>query len=249
MKISVLSCSLVLGLAAVPGAALAQDTAPPADATPAKDSAAPEHEDPISVDLTLSGVTDYRFRGLSLSDRDPAFQPSITVTHTATGIYLSAWGSNIASNGGADIEIDLTAGINREIKGFNAGALVVYYLYPGAGGDNYVELQGTVSHKVGPATIGGLVAWAPKQSNIGNVSNIYGQINGSVPLGKSPLTLIGSFGIEDGAFDIDNKKDWSIGLGASVKGFNLNLAYVDTAHTGGDPNGSATVVFTLARTF
>ena len=53
----------------------------------------------FSIDLSLGAVSDYRFRGISLSNKDPAFQPSVTVTHKS-GAYASVWGSNIADNGG-----------------------------------------------------------------------------------------------------------------------------------------------------
>jgi uncharacterized protein (TIGR02001 family) len=214
----------------------------------AQDAATAEKTDPVSVDLNLAVVSDYRFRGISLSNKDPAFQPSITVTHES-GFYASVWGSNIADNGGDKVEIDLTAGFSKEVGGFNLGALAVYYLYPGAGDTNYVEFQASANHAVGPGTVGVLVAYAPKQANIGDVDNIYAAVNGSLPIPKTPLTLVGSFGIEDGAFGSDNKKDWSLGVNASIKGFTLGASYVDTSHTGGNPLGSSTVVVSLSKTF
>jgi uncharacterized protein (TIGR02001 family) len=230
-----------LVLAATP--ALAQDTTAPV-AAPAGEAA----EKPFSFDLTLYGATDYRFRGLSLSDKDPAFQPSITVTHKS-GIYASVWGSNIASNGGDNIEIDLTAGISKDVgNGITAGVLAVYYLYPGASGDNYVEFQSSLSKTLGPVKVGVSAAYAPKQSNIGDLDNVYVALNGSVGIPSTPLTLNASVGYEDGAFG-DKKKDWSLGVSAEVKGFTLGLSYIDTAHTNSDPLGKATAVFSLSRTF
>lgn len=207
-----------------------------------------EATDPVSIDFTLSAVSDYRFRGLSLSNKDPAFQPSITVTHES-GFYASVWGSNIADNGGDKVEVDLTVGVSKEIGGFTAGALAVYYLYPGAGDTNYVELQASASHGVGPGTIGVLFAYAPKQANIGDVSNTYIAVNGSLPIPSTPLTLTGSFGIEDGAFGNDNKNDWSVGVTAEIKGFTVGASYVDSARTGGNPLGSAAAVFSISKTF
>ena len=214
----------------------------------AQTEAAPEPKDPISVDVTLSGVSDYRFRGLSLSNKDPAFQPSITVTHKS-GIYASVWGSNIADNGGDSVEVDLTAGINREIGGFDTGAYVIYYLYPGASDTNYFELQASASHAVGPGKLGVQVIYAPKQANIGDTSNIYIAVNGSVPIPSTPLSLAGSFGVENGAFGNDHKLDWSLGVTADVLGFTVGASYVDTSHTGGNPLGDATAVLSISRTF
>lgn len=207
-----------------------------------------EATDPVSIDFTLSAVSDYRFRGLSLSNKDPAFQPSITVTHES-GFYASVWGSNIADNGGDKVEVDLTVGVSKEIGGFTAGALAVYYVYPGASDTNYVELQASASHGIGPGTIGVLFAYAPKQANIGDVSNTYIAVNGSLPIPSTPLTLTGSFGIEDGAFGADNKNDWSVGISADIKGFTVGASYVDTSRTGGNPLGSAAAVFSISKTF
>ena len=68
-----------------------------------------EAEGPVSVDVTLAVVSDYRFRGVSLSDKDIAVQPGITVSHES-GIYVGAWASNIAENAGSDLELDIFAG-------------------------------------------------------------------------------------------------------------------------------------------
>jgi uncharacterized protein (TIGR02001 family) len=246
--------ALSIALAATP--AIAQSASPQTvpDAAAATDPVAspsgpPAATDPISVDFVLAGYSDYRFRGLSLSNKDAAFQPSLTITHQS-GVYVSAWGSNIAANGGANIEVDLTLGISHQVgSGFNAGAFVVYYFYPGATSTDYFEIQAGTSHAVGPGTVGFAVTYAPKQASIGDVSNIYVAANGSVPIPATPLTLTGSFGIENGAFGNHNKLDWSIGVTAAVKGFTLGASYIDTSHTGRNPLGSPTAVLSISRTF
>jgi uncharacterized protein (TIGR02001 family) len=206
-----------------------------------------EASGPIDVEFTLAGVSDYRFRGLSLSDKDPAFQPSMTITHES-GLYASVWGSNIAANSGDDIEVDLTAGYSKEVGDYTVDVGAVYYAYPGASSLNYVDILGSVSSKVGPGTVKLFAAYAPKQKHIGSEDNFYWGTSGELPLGDSPVTLVGSIGVENGAFG-DHKVDWSAGLNADVKGFTLGASYVDTARTGGDPLGKAGVVFSLSKTF
>src|SRR3546814_14373617 len=48
--------------------------------------------------LTLSGgiavTSDYRFRGISLSNEKVAVQPTLTVSHES-GLYAGAWGSSL----------------------------------------------------------------------------------------------------------------------------------------------------------
>lgn len=202
----------------------------------------------IDVEVTLAGVSDYRFRGLSLSGIDPAFQPEIVVTHES-GIYGSIWGSNVADNGGDDIEIDLVAGFAHDIGNVTVDVNATYYLYPGAGSTNYIEFIGNVSTPVGPGTVGLTVAYAPSQSHIGNVDNIYVNLDGSIPIGGTPLSLTGSIGFEDGAFG-DNKKDWSLGVTADVGGFTLGAAYVDTSNARNFGRiAKAGAVFSISRTF
>ena len=202
----------------------------------------------IEVEVTLAGVSDYRFRGLSLSGIDPAFQPAIVVTHES-GIYGSIWGSNVSDNGGDNIEVDLVAGIARDIGKVTVNVNATYYLYPGAGSTNYVEFIGKVSTPVGPGTVGLTVAYAPSQSHIGSQDNVYVALDGSVPIGGTPFSLTGSFGFEDGAFG-SKKKDWSLGVTADVAGFTLGAAYVDTAHAQDFGRiAKAGAVFSISRTF
>jgi uncharacterized protein (TIGR02001 family) len=191
---------------------------------------AEESSGPIDIEFTLDLVNDYRFRGLSLSDKDFAVQPGITLSHES-GLYASVWGSNITPNGGDDIEIDLVAGFSFEAGPLTIDANATYYVYPGAGIFNYVEFITRTSTAVGKGEMGLTVAYAPSQANIGSTDNFYVALDGSFPIGDTPLSIDGSFGFEDGAFG-DNKKDWSLGVTGTFGAFSLGVAYVDTAHAG-----------------
>ncbi len=83
-------------------------------------------------------VSDYRFRGISQTDKRFALQGSVTLAHEF-GFYTSVWGSSIDDYvaGGSDVELDLIAGYRRTLGGttVDAGALYYYY-YPGLGGGN-----------------------------------------------------------------------------------------------------------------
>lgn len=121
-------------------------------------------------DITVSGggtlVTDYRFRGISQSNRRPAIQGTFTASH-ASGLYGTVWGSSvddyIADN---SAEIDFVAGYKTTTSGgttLDAG--VTYYYYPDSTFQNsdFAEFYGSVSHTLGP--VAGKVAafYAPKQ--------------------------------------------------------------------------------------
>ena len=217
----------------------------------ADDTAAAEEEEepakPFTFELDLTVVSDYRFRGISLSDNDPAFQPSFTISHQS-GLYASVWGSNVADNGGDDIEVDLIAGYAATLGTFDVDVNATYYLYPGADDLDYWEFIGTVSHAVGPATIGAVFAYTPKQGDTMPKRGIYYGINGEYPIGETGVALTASYAIEDNAF-YDNKRDWSLGFSADVLGFSLGAAYVGTSHTGGDPLGDDAIVLSLGRAF
>ncbi len=216
-----------------------------AAATPA--FAQEEETKPLDIEFTLAAVSDYRFRGLSLSDKDPAFQPELTVSHES-GLYVTLWGTNIADNGGDDVEVDVTAGWAGKAGALNLDIGAIYYLYPGASGDNYIEILGSVGTDVGKGSVALNLGYAPSQRHIGNQDNIYVAVSGEYPLGETGLTLNGSFGIEDGAFG-DNKKDWSLGLDYDLAGLTVGVKYIDTAHTFGDPMGKGTAVLSISKTF
>lgn len=227
--------ALVLGLCVAGPAAAADD--PRLEAAPLWD-----------VEAAIDVVSDYRYRGLSLSGKRPAFQPSLTVTHRS-GIYADFWASNYDTEGGSDLELDFKAGVTRPLGPFELDLSASLYVYPGVPGSTYVELDARAALPLGEdGELGLAYGWAPPQDNTGGISNHYAGIDASVPLAGTALTLTGSFGYEDGAFAA-GKLDWSIGLGASVEGFDLNLAYVDTARSGGDPLGDATAVLTVSRSF
>lgn len=109
-------CALTLALLAGCGGALG------ADAVPA----------PWSARATL--VSDYRYRGVSQSWREPALQAELQYEH-ASGGYAGAWASQVSPNvyPGARVEVDLYAGYGRGLArdlGIDAG--LVRYAHPGA---------------------------------------------------------------------------------------------------------------------
>ncbi|MFD1766575.1 TorF family putative porin [Sphingorhabdus buctiana] len=211
----------------------------------AQDEAAEEAEGPFTVSGGIAVVSDYRFRGVSLSDKDFAVQPTLTVSHES-GFYVGVWGSNIAENPGEDIEVDLYAGFaGGDTVTYDLG--VTYYMYPGVSAFNYAEFIGKLGTTVGPVTLGGMVAYAPSQDGTGNTDNFYLGTNASIGIPNTPLSLSGSIGYEDGAFG-DDKIDWSLGVTAEVKGFTLGASYVDTNRFVGGL-GKAGAVFSISYGF
>lgn len=211
----------------------------------AQEEAAEEAEGPITISGGLAVVSDYRFRGISLSDKEIAIQPTLTVSHES-GFYAGFWGSNVAENPGDDLELDLYAGFaGGDAVTYDLG--VTYYTYPGVSSFNYAEIIGKVGTTVGPATVGATLAYAPSQDGTGNTDNVYFGTNATIALPNSPMAITGSVGFEDGAFG-DNKIDWSLGLTAQVENFTLGASYVDTNRFAGGL-GKAGMVFSISSSF
>jgi uncharacterized protein (TIGR02001 family) len=194
---------------------------------------------------SVTAVSDYRFRGVSLSNKDVAIQPTLTVKHES-GLYAGVWGSNIAANPGSDTEVDVYAGLaGGEAITYDLG--VTYYVYPGFSAANYVEFIAKTGTTFGPANFGATLAYVPSQNNTGNKDNVYAAVNTAIGIPTTPFTLNASVGLEDGAFG-NKKVDWSLGATASVMGLTLGASYVDTnRYVGG--LGKAGAVFSVSYGF
>lgn len=205
---------------------------------------------PVTVSGGAALVSDYRFRGVSLSDKGIAIQPFLTVKHES-GLYVGAWGSNIAENAGDDLELDLYAGFSGGDKlTYDIGA--TYYVYPGVSSVNYVEFTGKLGSTLGPATVGVQLSYAPSQDNTGNDDNLYLGSSATIAVPNSPISIVGTLGMEDGAFTAGNDKlDWSLGLNAAVSGFTLGASYVDTNRRSifAPKDSTAALVFSVSYGF
>ena len=235
--------------------ALAQDAAPDApskveagqNAAPPAEPAAEAPKGPFTLEINLAGVSDYRFRGISLSNKKIAFQPAITLTHDS-GFHVGTWASNIADNGGGNVEIDLIGGWGKKIGPIDFDVNATYYTYPGVRDINYVEFISTASHAFGNLTLGTTFAYTPRQGDAAPKRGIYGAVNGSFAIPKTAFSINGSFGIEDNAF-YHNKRDYSIGAAADFSGFTVGANYVKASHTDGDPLGRGRVVLSISKAF
>jgi uncharacterized protein (TIGR02001 family) len=221
----------------MPGTALAQEEEKPA----------------ITISGSATIASDYRFRGVSQSDKGMAAQGGLTLSHES-GLYAGVWGSNLAgwgTFGGANMELDLIGGYKLSVAD-NATLDVglVWYMYPGGADESdfaepYVKLTGTT----GPATLTAGVAYAPKQYALANVSaapnsrgqsegNLYLWGDGALAIGGTPLTAKAHIGYSDGNPGLGPNGtsvaptgrywDWSLGMDATWRNLTLNVSYVDT---------------------
>lgn len=228
--------------AAIPPLALAAAAAfIPAGAALAQDGEA-EADPSVTVAGSVGIVSDYRFRGVSLSGGDPAVQGGVTVTHDS-GFYVGTWASSI-DDGGADIygdmELDLFAGWSGNVaEGVGLDVGLLYYAYPtNAEGveAEYFEPYATLSGTLGPVQAKLGVAYAWEQDSLGGNDNLYLFTKLSAGIPNTPITLNAGLGYTDGALAPpllagtadDTGFDWTIGASAVVLG---NLSF-GVAYTG-----------------
>ncbi len=189
---------------------------------------------PWSVEAKIGAVTDYRFRGVSLSAGDPAVQGGVTAWHAGSGFYGSVWASTIeaygldASGEGAEVEVTLGAGWSGEALGYVFDLGVEAYRYPGGEGVDYVEFPLSAERAIGPVTISAGLSWAPEQDALGNEDNTYAWTGVEYAPYGWPVSLNARLGHEDGGFAPGGKTDWSVGLKAPIGRLGLGLDWVDS---------------------
>ena len=232
MRKSILGLSAV-ALAALSVPALAQD----------------EPTSAITVTGNAAVVSDYRFRGISQTDKRFALQGGITVTHES-GFYVSTWGSSIDDYvaAGSDQELDLIAGYSRTFGAATVDVGVLYYYYPGSGGANtdFVEPYASVKGTFGPATAKLSAAYAPKSralsvdGGLTREDNLYvaGDLSASIP--NTPLGVSAHLGHSFGPSYLTIGKeytDWNIGATYTWSHLTFGVSYVDTDKSLYSPSG------------
>jgi uncharacterized protein (TIGR02001 family) len=227
----------ILAAAAAAAPALADDA--PAAAPAAASS-------PFTINGSATLISDYRFRGVSQTNRRFAVQGGFTVSHSS-GLYVGTWGSSIDEYvaNGSDQEIDLFAGYKTTVSGTTIDGGLLYYYYPGSGGakTDFFEPYLNASHTFGPIStkVGLNYAWKQRAQSCaydprcgGKAKEdslyTYGELSGAIP--GVPLTLTGHLGESWGRSyltnGLKNYTDWSLTAAYSWKALTFSVAYVDT---------------------
>jgi uncharacterized protein (TIGR02001 family) len=126
--------------------------------------AAPEPEYTLSYNVGL--VTDYRYRGISQSAKDPALQGGIDYAHKS-GWYIGTWASTIkwirdssvapAPRAKGPVEVDIYGGYKgsfNDALSYDVGLLQYWYVgntlskIPGLKNANTTEIYGALSYNV-----------------------------------------------------------------------------------------------------
>lgn len=216
------------------GLALAQQPAAPAS--------------PHTLTGNVGLYSQYIFRGLTQTDRDPALQGGFDYSHSS-GFYAGTWASNIswlrdfgAYSGGASLEWDFYGGFKgtfgKSDFGYDVGLL--YYYYPGTVTPGFVkantfEAYGALSWKWLSAKYS--YSLDNKTFGVPNSDGTwYLDFGANIPL-VDKLALQLHYGIQE--FDgttagvsndsVASYKDWKIGLTYSLPmDFTIGAYYTDT---------------------
>ncbi len=221
------------------------------------------------VTSTWTAASDYDFRGITQSGRDPALQASIDYAHPS-GWYVGAWASNIdfgvdkAATGLDDpkIETDFYTGFTKTLdSGFSYDVGGVYYGYLQETTFDYYELYAGVGMTAkNGVSIKGKLFYSPDfggDSTPGDTSAEYLQADLGIPLPKNfSLSLhVGySFGdYWDGFLTNSQYFDYAVGVGYTIGKFSLAAKYIDGSDLADGPgnifDSRSKVVVSVATTF
>jgi uncharacterized protein (TIGR02001 family) len=236
MKIKQITLATLLAMSALPS--LAQTAAAP-----------------TKPDFTITGnlgiFSDYRFRGVSQTNRDPAIQGGIDFVHSS-GIYLGNWNSNVDSGflSGANIEMDFYGGWKGTFGDFGVDVGAIYYWYPGSGDNgankpNNFELY--IGGSWGPVALKYFYATTDYFGAPDSDGTWYLNLSGSHDFGNGfgINASVGYTGLKGGARipEIGGSTpgpssyvDYKIGGTYTIDGWVLGLAYIATNR---DYQGSA----------
>lgn len=220
----------------------------PCVAATALTSTSPTAAHDLGGGFTINGgataVSDYRFRGISQTDRRFAVQGTVSLSHNS-GFYATVWGSSIDDYvaAGSDQEIDLIMGWKRTYGSTTIDVGVLYYYYPNSSrlipgyDSDFVEPYVSIAQVAGPVTLKATANYAPSQSALstgaGNEDNLYlaGDVSASLGHGVSLSGHVGhSFGPSYLTIG-DGYTDWSLGISYTTGPLTVGVQYVDTDDT------------------
>ncbi|WP_298301503.1 TorF family putative porin [uncultured Erythrobacter sp.] len=213
-------------------------------------------ESGLSFSANVAFATEYRFRGVGLSDGEFAIQGGFDVSHSS-GLYVGTWASNIDEQtvGFGSTEVDLYGGWSGDVgEGISTDVGVIYYLFPDApgvaGNTDYIEFYGSLSFSLASVSVTPGIAYAPDQDSLGDTDNLYLYTDVSFGIPDTPITLNGHIGYTDGFLTFTNDSeafDWSVSADYALNDtFTISAAYIgvegDAANDLIQPDGD--LVFT-----
>jgi uncharacterized protein (TIGR02001 family) len=182
---------------------------------------------PVKLAFTVTGATDYLFRGVSQTENDPAIFGAARASYD--NFYLGVGVENVNFHNSTNAEYDLSAGWTPIVYGFRLDLGVIRYGYidePSHTEIATTEAKAVVLHDFGPATLAVAAFYAGNFFGSGHPAT-YLEGRGSYRISRK-LTLSGAGGHQT----VDSGKDhwtWNGGVTyAFAKAVGLDLRYTDT---------------------
>lgn len=214
--------------------------------------------DPVSYNISV--VSNYKYRG---QDQDtsktkgfkPALQGGLDYAY-ANGFYVGNWNSTVdfaATNGQADLEIDLYGGYKFPLGAFGMDIGALTYIYPGATKANTTELYaaasyGSVTAKYSTTVSKGYFGWGETTSdgrgtgylNLAIAQEVMPKVTLKASVGSTMFTTAAKNAVGGPV----NFVDYSIGAAYDLgEGLTLNGAYV-----GGNKKNAAAFAYAIDST-
>jgi uncharacterized protein (TIGR02001 family) len=208
------------------------------------------------VSGNASVVSDYRYRGVSLSDERPALQGSLAYDDPS-GWYAGVFASSVRfhDTSGTGVQAIPFVGVAKRIESgwsFEVGANAT--ITRGPRDYDYQEIYAGLALR----NLSARVYWSPRYYGL-PAQSFYAEVNGALPLGDR-VRLLGHAGvlerdrINSYAPRPDSLYDAQLGIGVDFDAFNVQLALVaigpaDAAYAVSTTQRRNTVVLTLSHSF
>ncbi|WP_426206434.1 TorF family putative porin [Pseudomonas sp. TWP3-1] len=216
----------------------------------------------LLVDLTLA--SDYRTRGISQTQNDPAAQAGLTLAHNS-GLYAGGWSSNVDFGGGLKTryEVDYYAGwLWQASEAISLDLGYIKYAYPKESQFN----QGEVYAILGAYGVKLAAYYSSDAPGIDSQqSSLYSYVSyeTELPFDSGLKLRYGTMDFKDphlysaSGHGDESYREWEVKLTHDLAGVVLGLSYLDTdlsqtqclSNWGFKDVCSATVVASLSKSF
>jgi uncharacterized protein (TIGR02001 family) len=193
---------------------------------------------PWTVTGNAGLFSDYRFRGVSQTNKKPAFQGGFDIAHSS-GLYGGNWNSNIDAPffNGSNLEMDFYGGYKGTYGDFSFDVGGIYYYYPGSEPE-YNNAEVYVGGGWGPLSMKYYYAVSDYFNAPNSDGTWYLDVGASWPIATG-WTLVGHVGYTglkggarvpeiNGGSAPDSITDWKLGVTYDLSGWLLGASYIGT---------------------
>jgi len=187
-------------------------------------------EDKFTWSATLTGTSDYVFRGISQTDNDPTVQGAVDVGYGM--FYAGVWASGLDFGPGDDaqIEVDYYGGIKPTFSNVEFDFGFIYYDYPGysATDPEILELKAGASTSIDKLSLGVIYFYSPDYHDLE-----YGVIEASAGYELPKIHMFtpsvsALYGFVDDYNGGGEYSYWNAGLGLGVGNISFDFRYWDS---------------------